>query len=86
MNVRGALGALNRLDPVHWLHKGRRAVIIHRCLFWCSLVLTVVVMATPLRDSVWIIMGISWWTVWFQHIGSAQAAIATEKAEEAGNV
>ena len=76
------LKKIDRLDPVHWLHTGKRAVIIHRCLFWLSVIMAIIVMATSLRNAVWIIMGISWWTVWFQHISAAQAAIATEKAED----
>jgi hypothetical protein len=79
--VRVVVNGFNKVDPVNWLHIGKRAVIIHRCLFWLSLSLSLVVMLTGLRNSVWIIMGISWWTVYFQHIGAAQSAIATEKAE-----
>jgi hypothetical protein len=80
--VRWIINGFNTIDPVNWLHIGPRAVIIHRCLFWLSLVLSIIVMTTGLRESIWIVMAISWWTVYFQHIGAAQSAIATEKAEE----
>lgn len=70
---------LRDLDITNLLHEPNRAVKIHTWLFWGSFAITPVAMFF-VRDAVWVVQFISWYTVWFQHIDGKQAALAQLEA------
>lgn len=73
---------LKKLDPFTVLSSGKKAIKVHKTLFWASLVISVVILATPLRNAVWIVNFFSLYTIWFLHIDGAQASYAHKAGEE----